>query len=223
METLFLACFVFGALFTLASVALGMAHGAAHGTDGGPLGHLPHGSDTAHAVPDGAPTQPGDGGHGEPGSGAPHKGGLHGPARLPLLNLSSVLAFVTWFGAAGYLALRFTASPLLAVAGALLGGTAGAMAIALFLARVRAGEREMDPEEYRLKGTVARVTVRIPPDGVGEIIFSKAGVRRSEAARSLRGEPIGRDTEVVIVEYVRGVAKVVPLEESLRRVRERTL
>lgn len=97
------------------------------------------------------------------------------------------------------------------------------MAIALFLARVRAGEREMDPEEYRLKGTVARVTVRIPPDGVGEIIFSKAGVRRSEAARSLRGEPIGRDTEVVIVEYVRGVAKVVPLEESLRRVRERTL
>lgn len=221
METLFLACFVFGALVTLASAILGLAQSAAHGTDGGPLGPLPHGSDMAHSASHGAPALPGDGGHGELASGTAQQTGHHGLARLPLLNVSSLLAFITWFGAAGYLVLRFTASPLPAVAGALLGGTAGAVAIALFLAIVRQGERVMDPEEYRLKGTVARVTVRIPPDGVGEIVFSKAGVRRSEAARSLYGEPIGRDAEVVIVDYTRGVAKVVPLEASLRRLRQR--
>src|SRR5712692_4426066 len=69
MESIFLACFVFGALFTLASVALGFAgHGAAHFGHG--QGHIGHaGSGYVHA-----------GGHGIDHGGAHglDHGGAHG-------------------------------------------------------------------------------------------------------------------------------------------------
>jgi hypothetical protein len=136
---------------------------------------------------------------------------------LPLLNFSSVVAFLTWFGAAGFGLLHFAAWPLLpALVLALVAGLAGALLIAVFLERLVAGERgEMDVSEYRLPGTLARVTVSIPATGVGEILFSKGGVRRSEAARSLTGRPIPRATEVVILQYGRGVAGVQPWKELL--------
>jgi membrane protein implicated in regulation of membrane protease activity len=229
VETLFLACFAFGALFTLASVLLGVAGHAA----GGHAGHLPHGGHDAlapqalHSPPDlnasampaahamHAPT-PAMGQAGElgqaPGSSTP----LLWLAHLPLLNATPVLAFVTWLGAAGYLLLRVTAWPLLAVSAvALASGLVAALLMAAFLQKVLSGERVMDPREYRLEGTLARVTVGIPAGGTGEIVFTKAGRRRSEAARSLDGRPIARGTEVVIMRYARGIASVQPWEALL--------
>jgi hypothetical protein len=85
--------------------------------------------------------------------------------------------------------------------------------VARFLALLRAGERVMDPGDYRLVGTVARVTIGIPGDGVGEIVFIKAGTRRSEAARGLHGAAVPRDTEVVVTGYERGVATVQPWDD----------
>ena len=140
----------------------------------------------------------------------------HAPGHqtLPILNASSLLAFLTWFGAAGYLLTRFAGWPLgVALGGGLIAGALGALAVALFLRKVLAGEQVMDPRAYRLEGTVARVTVTIPANGAGEIVFTKAGARRSEAARSLSGRPAGRDTEVVILDYEHGVATVQPWAE----------
>jgi hypothetical protein len=215
METLFLICFLFGAIFTALAVVIGHVHVSVPGVDAGHFGHL----------------GPGHGGHlgpaGHAGAHGPHGPGAHHTphalstervvaAGLPLFNVSSALAFLTWFGAAGYVLLRFAAWPLAgAVAGAVTAGGVGALLIALFLGKVLAGEREMDPRDYRLEGTLARVTVGIPADGAGEIVFTKAGTRRSEAARSLTGRPIPRDTEVVIIDYARGVARVQPWEELL--------
>jgi hypothetical protein len=208
MENVFLGCFAFGALFTVASVVLGLVSSAGdglNGSDSGFSGHEAasgdvgnsHGHAAAHPIhQDGHP----DRAHGGP----------------PLFNVSSLLAFVTWFGAAGYVLLRFTGWPLVAAfPAAVAAGVAGWLLIALFLARVLAGEREMDPREYRLAGTIARVTVSIPANGVGEIVFMKAGVRRSEAARSALGLPIPRDTEVLIVDYARGIASVQPWDEMV--------
>src|SRR5690242_6324287 len=101
METIFLACFAFGLLFTLASVALGavgggMGHSGVHLGHGGghAVPHISHG--VAHA------------GHG-PGHVAhdahiPHQGPRG--SSLPLLNASSAVGALTWFGAAGYVLLR---------------------------------------------------------------------------------------------------------------------
>jgi hypothetical protein len=171
MEAFFLGLFLFGALFTLATIVLGHGHS---------------GSDF----------------------GAGHDGFL-GHLAAPILNASSLIGFVTWFGAAGYLLLRLSDWALIGVLiGATLGGAAGAYLIARFLRLVLAGEREMDPEDYRLEGTVGQVTVGIPPGGTGEVVFTKAGARRSEAARGIDGSPIPRGTEVVITRYERGFATV---------------
>jgi hypothetical protein len=205
METVFLGCFLFGLVFSAASFALGFA-GAQAGHAHGDGHHLPlphwghgHGHGAAHAH-----------GHGDAG------------ARQPLLavSLSSVVAFVAWFGAGGYALLRLGAPSPLALAVAVLAGLAGGYAVSRFLATLRAGERVMDPEEYRLVGTVARVTVGIPSGGVGEIVFTKAGSRRSEAARAARGQAIPRQTEVVVTGYDRGVATVEPWESLVNGEQE---
>jgi len=61
-----------------------------------------------------------------------------------------------------------------------------------------------------MEGTVAHVTIPIQNGHVGEIVFSREGVRRSEGARSATGAPIERGTEVVIVRYEGGLAYVEP-------------
>jgi hypothetical protein len=220
METFFLVCLAFGGLFTLASVFLGFVS-SAPGADVGHFGHIGHighgpGSDAAGHVPPAA--------HGGHHAGSAHQGQSgRGPdlwLRLPVLNASSVLAFLTWFGAAGFLLMRFARLPAAAVVAlAVVAGIAAASVIALFLRKVLAGERVMNPRDYQLEGTLARVTVTIPATGAGEIVFSKAGVRRSEAARSLTGELIPRETEVVILQYARGVAGVEPWRQLLERDR----
>jgi membrane protein implicated in regulation of membrane protease activity len=200
METLFLACFVFGALFTLASVALGfvgggLGHGNAHAELGHGHAHLGH--DVSHGI-------------------AHHSGSGDRFDGLPLLNASSVVGSLTWFGAAGFLLLRLGDWALPAVLlGALLAGAAGWYLVARFLRLVLAGERVMDPEDYRLVGTVGQLTVSIPSGGTGEVVFSKAGARRSEAARALGGRAIPRGSEVVITEYSDGFATVQPWGEFI--------
>ena len=215
MQNVFLGCFLFGALFTVVSLVLGLAGAGMHQL------HIGDGGDLAAAHP-GSGGDAGAG-HGDGGVGGHH--GAHGDQAdtahqgLPVFNLSSVLAFLTWFGAAGYLLMRFAAWPALpAAAAGMAGGGAGAVLIGLFLANALAGERVMDPREYRLEGTIARVSVSIPAGGTGEVVFTKAGSRRGEAARSLGGKPIARDSEVVIVEYERGVAAVPPWDEFLGRM-----
>ena len=210
METFFLACFAFGALFTLASFALGMAgHGAVHVLHGhagpgvGSHTEASHGAGASHGVAHHAGA---DGGH---SAAAQH-------VSLPLLNFSSALSGLTWFGAAGYLIVRLSAWALPAVVlGALLAGAVGWYLVARFLGLVLAGEREMDPEDYRLEGTVGQVTVSIPRGGTGEVVFSKVGARRSEAARGLGGTAIPRGSEVVITAYLDGFATVQPWNEFL--------
>jgi hypothetical protein len=208
MENVFLGCFLFGAVFTVASAVLGsFGHSGGHEGAGGHGQVFGHGHATGHAVV--------GSGTGHAPAHAPEA--THSqPQPLPLLNFTSLVAFLTWFGAAGYAALQFAGWPLAgALVAGVVAGLAGAFLIALFLGRVMAGERVMDARQYRLPGTLARVTIGIPAQGVGEIVFVKEGVRRSEAARSRSGRPIARDAQVVILEYGKGVAAVQPWEELL--------
>ena len=132
------------------------------------------------------------------------------------MNGSSVVGALTWFGAAGYLLLRLGDWALPAVLlGALLAAGVGWYLVARFLGLVLSGEREMDPDDYRLEGTVSQVTVGIPAGGTGEVVFSKAGARRSEAARAVGGVAIPRGSEVVITAYTDGFATVQPWGEFL--------
>lgn len=212
METIFLACFAFGLLFLLASVVLGVVGGGVGHTGGHVIhagahvvGHAAHAGHVGHAAHayGGQSAQDGQSGH-----------GIGHGAGLPLLNASSALGALTWFGAAGYLLTRLGnwALPLVFL-GAIAVGAVGWYLVARFLQLILKGEVEMDPDDYRMEGTVGRITVSIPQGGTGEIVFSKAGSTRSEAARAVGGVAIGRGAEVVITSYAGGFAMVQPWSE----------
>jgi hypothetical protein len=148
-----------------------------------------------------------------------HDAGDHGP--LGPISISSLLAFAALFGAAGYLA--HNAAGLLAavsLALAIIAGLVGAVAASWVLAKLKASERIMNPADYKLPGTLARVSSSIRVGGVGEIIYEQKGIRQVAAARSSDGRAIGRGTEVVILETIGGFALVQPFDELLEDRRE---
>jgi hypothetical protein len=186
MATIFLGCFIFGALFTAVSFVFG-AGGHGSGSHHGGVGHGGHGLHVGHG----------------------HASG--GDQELPLFNASSLLAFLTLFGAVGYILTRYAEWVVLpALIGAVLAGLLGWLAIAMLLRTVLAGEVELDPADFRMEGTLGHVTSAIPPHGSGEIVFTMGGAHHGEAARTADGRPLARGTEVVITHYEHGFATVEP-------------
>jgi membrane protein implicated in regulation of membrane protease activity len=189
-------------LFTLASVVLGFVGGGIGHVGAHVGGHAPHVGHASVHPP-----------HGAHDAHLPHEG--HGSS-LPLLNASSAVGALTWFGAAGYVLTRLGDWALpAAILGGLAAGALGWYLVARFLGLILQGEVEMDPDDYRLVGTVGRVTVGIPAGGTGEVLFEKGGSRRGEAARAVGGAAIPRGSEVVITTYADGFATVQPWSEFL--------
>jgi hypothetical protein len=140
--------------------------------------------------------------------GGDHTGHAHGP-----FSLSALMVFLTWFGAAGYIARNWggqaawVALPVATTVG-LVGGAAIWIVLTKILPR---GESRLDPEKYDVRGTVAQVTSSIRAGGTGEIVYTLDGKRRVDGARSEDGKPIANGEEVSIVRYTGGIAYVVPL------------
>jgi hypothetical protein len=143
-----------------------------------------------------------------------HMGHAHGQGGhngISSVNAFTVLAFVTWFGGAGYLMMRTALfSEQIVVLLASMAGFAGAGLLWMALFKVLLPhERVMDVVDTQMAGVVARVSNGIRgADGIGEIIFSQTGARRASAARSDDGRAIERGAEVVVIRYERGVAYV---------------
>jgi hypothetical protein len=216
VSAIFLICFFVGVLYVLATAAMGLGQDALHlpafGGDHG-HGHDIAAGGSAHGAADAA--------GGVHGSGADVHGGSHiassghgngvtgGAAYTPSpISLFNAMAFLTCFGAAGYI-LR-TAVDLwwpLSLVGALGAGFLAAWGTWLFLARVLIpGARAVGADQ--LVGKVATVTTGLPAGGIGEILYTLGGARHSDGARSLDGTPIPRGTEVVITRVEKGIAYV---------------
>ena len=207
LASFFLVCFFIGLLFSVVSFFLDLGHGGA-GLDGG------HG----HGAGDGAThvdTSHGHGGDGDAPTGkAVAKTGHAGPS---FLNLSTLMAFLTWFGGAGYILRVFYGAwgPVALGAGAGL-GLLGASLVFLFLSRVLyASQRVLDRSDYELPGTLARVTSSIRQGGTGEIVYTKGDSRYVASARGLNGQAIARGADVVIMRYAQGIAYVQAWDELL--------
>ena len=193
MTSLFLGCFAFGLLFTLTTFALGVL-GGSHFLHLPSLGGLLGGH--------------GDGAHGAGGAGV-HAAG-HPGAELSPLNLSTLSAFLTWFGGAGYLLMRYShLTAVLTLALAAVAGMAGGGIIFVALAKFLLPRlTEMRPEDYRVPGTVARVTSAIRAGGTGEIVYTLGGAQQVEGARVVSGEALEQGAEVVILRIENGIAYV---------------
>jgi hypothetical protein len=147
--------------------------------------------------------------------GGDHSLGDHGFGNL--FNVSSILAFFTWFGGVGYLVRNgfgwhWSVSLFLAA----LGGLVAARIAFWFIRQVlRSPDDVMDPRDYERVGVLARVTSSIRSGGVGEIVWEQRGTRMVTSAKSVSSEPIGRGTEVLILRVDRGMAVVEPFEGLL--------
>jgi len=148
-----------------------------------------------------------------------------GTHSLSSVNGFTITAFLCWFGGMGYLLDRYSAfvTPLILLL-SILSGLAGATLLwAILFKLLLPRERVLTTEDTEMPGVLARVSDSIRDNGgIGEIIFSQTGARRSTAARSEDGTPIQRDTEVVVIRYERGVAYVRRFDEfSHHRLNER--
>ena len=188
-EAFYLVCFLLGLLLSAISLLGGMGHFGGHI-------HLPH---TPHL----------------PGTGhLPHGGaGLRagaGTATIPWWNAFSIMIFLCWFGAAGYLLTRYGSFVALVVLVlAVICGVAGGTILFLFLTRVlMPHERELTADETEVVGVVGRVSSPVRAGGTGEIVYEQLGARRSVPARAEDGEPIQKQEEVYVVRYEKGIAYV---------------
>jgi membrane protein implicated in regulation of membrane protease activity len=197
-ESFYLVCFLVGLFLSAFTLVGGMGH------FGGGHVHVPHLPHAAH-LPQGAHLP-----HGAVGSTQPQ-----GTASVPWWNAFSIMIFLCWFGAAGYLLTRygsFVAAVVVALAG--ICGVAGGAIIFLFLTRVlMPHEHELTADETEVVGAVGRVSSPIRPEGTGEIVYEQLGAFRSVPARSEDGGPISKQEEVFVVRYEKGIAYVRRWEE----------
>lgn len=212
----YLTCFAVGFLFVVVSLFLGVTSDSFH------LPGLPHGGAHSGGVGDAGAGAGGDGGllaDAPSGSGGDAGHGHHHGHGVSPVNLSTIMAFLTWFGGAGYILQVYAGFwGVLSVVAAAAAGLAGGAIVFYLLAKViYPGQRFLNPEDYRMEGTVARVTVPILDGGVGEIVYTMGGSQRSDGARSADGSAIERGTEVVVVRYERGLAYVEPWASYIKK------
>lgn len=125
-------------------------------------------------------------------------------------SLGAILVFLSWLGGVGYVLRRFIELPLLvalpiaAVAGV---GVAAALQRAIRKLSDPTGS-VLDPEQYRLPGTLGRVSSSIRAGGTGEVIYEKGGVRHVVAARAAGGVALPHGAEVLVLRFEQGIATV---------------
>ena len=177
-DAIYLTCFGVGLLLSILSFAGGFLH--LH------FGHLKLGGHTLG------------------------KGSGHGVDHASPVNGFTVVAFLCWFGGTGYLLSHghiFTWTMVLGFSA--LSGAAGAGLVFWFLVRVLLPrERPLEPADTPIIGVLGRVSATVPPGGVGEMLYSQKGARRAMTSASDDGVAIGRNAEVVVLRYARGIAYV---------------
>ena len=190
----YMACFLFGLVVSVLSLFVGVFHIHLPGLES--LHHLhAHG---LHLHLDGFHTDTGG---------------------ISPFNLSTIMAFLAWFGGAGYLLTIWGHVGLIGVLGlAVLFGLTGGAIVFLFLAKVlMRSDGTLYVADYQMEGLLGHVSNGIRENGgTGEIIYSQEGVRRTCGARAENGDAIPKGTEVVITRYERGIAYVRKWDELAR-------
>ena len=223
LVNLYLGCFIFGLILTVVSTFFSVGHMGAD-IPHVDVGHVPH-IDVGQGVQlDVGHEDAGHvhvaTGHGQGGNqaGAPPmlkddqaRRNPERPASPGWTNMPTILAAITWIGGEGYLLTQTTALLWTWVLGVAIGaGFLGGYIVYFFFAKVLwpAQTPPMNPDEYALAGTPARVVSGIAAGGTGEILYTKGGTRAVAGARSLDGSPLPKGTEVRVVRYERGLAYV---------------
>ena len=184
-EKIYLGSFLFGFLMSFAALVVHSGHA-----------HF-HGGGDHHGI--------GFKGGFKAGHSQGHGGGFS------KINMTTLSAFMTWFGGVGYLLDRYSAFGFLIALGiATMSGVGAASVVFLFVSKVLLrNEREMLAIDYEMVGMLGRVSSPVLGEsGIGEMIYSHDGARRHVAIRAEQKIPIAKGIEVVVTRYERGVAYV---------------
>lgn len=199
-ESFYLLCFLIGLGMSLVSFLLGSLQI-----------HLPH----IHV---------GGGGHHvhidlghvhAPAGGTDENVPLRGGSAMSPINFSTLMAFLAWFGGAGYLLTRYSqVAGMAALLFSVLVGMTGGAIVFWFMARVLySADEELDPADYEMVGALGKLSLPIRAGGTGELVYVQGGASKTAAARSENGEAIGKGSEVVVTRYEKGIAYVRRWEE----------
>jgi membrane-bound ClpP family serine protease len=148
-----------------------------------------------------------------PGSAQGNSGGPQ--STVPWWNAFSIMVFITWFGATGYLLTRHEnfAALIVLVLSALAGFGGGAIVFFFMTKVLLPHERELTDFETAVEGVVGRVSAPIREGGIGEVVYEQLGARKAVPARSEHGAAIKKGEEVFVTRYEKGVAWVRRWEE----------
>lgn len=227
LSLLFIACFLFGLLFLLVTTLLGSL-GHAHIGHVGSHAVAPHGG--LHVGGHASLTHAGGthvvshtpqvGSHGTTstvGQGVqPQQAGSQNAqgsdfSIFMYINPTSIVLFLLGFGFFGYVFHNTTHLVLpLTLVLASVGGLLIAAIILVFLGRLLSDSgTEIANDVSDRTGMLGKVSLPIPANGLGEIIYvSPGGMRKSIPARTTDGHRLERGQEVVVVNYQHGVAEV---------------
>lgn len=222
LSLIFIGCAVFAAAFLLVATLTGAGHGhVLHlhlGAHAGHVAHVGHAGSGAHAAHTGHVAHVGAG-----GSTLQSARAALASTFDQMLNLYGILIFLLIFGVLGYLLRNFGALPVAAtLLLALVVALVCSGAASLFLARLFLLDtpRTLTRESSRLAGRLGQVSMAVRAGGIGEVIYQgETGGRHSVGARSSDGEPIAAGTEVVILDYEDGIARVEPWDRFLANAR----
>jgi len=195
----FIGCFLIGLLFLLITSFTG--HGTTHHLSG--TGHL-------HSLHPGGHV--GTAAHGHSTTQTQQGTQRGGFSLFGYLNPMSLALFLLGFGFLGYVFHNAVASlPLqftFAIAG--VGGIILALVFLALLSRVFGDSEGATVQDVSDRtGLLGKVSMAIAQNSIGEISYiSPGGMRKSIPARSLNGQRLERDQEVVVVNYQNGIAEV---------------
>ena len=198
-HSFYLAVFLFGFVLSVVTLLAGTVHlpvgrgcHFGHGGFHGPMGGV-HGIGAGHGAASGSHAS------------------SHG---LSPLNFATAMAFLAWFGGAGYLATAkahvvWLAGLAIATAAGLVGG---GIVFGFMTKVLTSHEMALDPADFEIVGALATVIVPIRKGGTGEISFRLGRTRRCAGARSDGPGALAKGAEVVVTRYEKGIAYVRPFE-----------
>ena len=202
LETFFLVCFGVGFVLSLLSFVAGSLHFHLPGK-----WHLPH---FGHH----GPVHVGHGG------GHAHVGHAHaGGGEIDLMQISpfnfpSIMAFLSWFGAVGFLTLHhYRFGVWMSLVASIVGGMAGGWIVYRFLRKMMSYDGAIDPADYHMEGALGTLEIGIRAGGTGEMVYVQGGARKTCAARAEDGSVIEKGSEVAVQRFADGIAYVKKWEE----------
>lgn len=134
---------------------------------------------------------------------------------IPFLDPATILAFISFTSATGYILEKFTSltSWIVLIIALLIGSFAALLVYYLLLVPLRSAEVSLVYTEESLEGKLAKVITPIPLNGFGEIIIETINGVIAKRAASFKGEEIPYDQTVLIIEIRDGTALVTVYEE----------